>query len=265
MAIDVAATYPGRSNPASADYPFGSIKNKSAPELDDGTPLDRQWGNDLEGFFQSLMVAVGFTPSGVPDKVGASQRFDALIALIKRYGIPYRGVIAFAGTILQIPNEYALCNGANGTPDLRDRFIVGAGSDYNVGDFGGENSKDSGEAGGHSHILSLNGGHSHSLTIYNHTLSVGEMPIHGHGTNYSFALPTGGSTADAGEMNYGINSDNRRITISNAGGGGPHNHGGAVGSVVDHSHIASSVSDHTHSIDVRPPYYALAWIMKLAG
>lgn len=34
---------------------------------------------------------------------------------------------------------YAICNGANDTPDLRDRFVVGAGGGYNVGDKGGEN------------------------------------------------------------------------------------------------------------------------------
>ena len=35
------------------------------------------------------------------------------------------------------PSGWYLCDGNNGTPDLRDRFIVGAGSTYSVGDTGG--------------------------------------------------------------------------------------------------------------------------------
>ena len=38
------------------------------------------------------------------------------------------------------PSGWAICNGQNGTPDLRDRFIVGAGSAYSIGNTGGANS-----------------------------------------------------------------------------------------------------------------------------
>jgi len=38
------------------------------------------------------------------------------------------------------PSGWAICNGQNGTPDLRDRFIVGAGSAYSIGNTGGQNS-----------------------------------------------------------------------------------------------------------------------------
>lgn len=43
----------------------------------------------------------------------------------------------FVGAIADIPNGFQLCDGTNGTEDLRDRFIVGAGSTYSVGDTGG--------------------------------------------------------------------------------------------------------------------------------
>ena len=36
-----------------------------------------------------------------------------------------------------IPSNYHLCDGTNGTPDLRDRFIVGAGNSYNLNSVGG--------------------------------------------------------------------------------------------------------------------------------
>ena len=38
------------------------------------------------------------------------------------------------------PSGWAICDGQNGTPDLRDRFIVGAGSAYSIGNTGGQNS-----------------------------------------------------------------------------------------------------------------------------
>lgn len=43
----------------------------------------------------------------------------------------------WSGTSDAIPTGWVLCNGENGTPDLRNRFIVGAGDEYEVGDVGG--------------------------------------------------------------------------------------------------------------------------------
>ena len=54
------------------------------------------------------------------------------------YGtIPKGGVILWSGSESKIPDGWALCNGSNGTPDLRDRFVVGAGNAYSVGANGG--------------------------------------------------------------------------------------------------------------------------------
>ncbi|TES91563.1 MAG: hypothetical protein E3J94_03655 [Desulfobacteraceae bacterium] len=47
------------------------------------------------------------------------------------------GIIMWSGAIVDIPSGYVLCNGANGTPDLRDRFVVGSGTTYNPDDNGG--------------------------------------------------------------------------------------------------------------------------------
>ena len=51
--------------------------------------------------------------------------------------IPAGIITMWSGAINAIPDGWALCNGENGTPDLRDRFIVGAGNDYVVGGTGG--------------------------------------------------------------------------------------------------------------------------------
>lgn len=54
--------------------------------------------------------------------------------------VPQGSIIPWYGSPGNIPNGFALCDGKNGTPDLRDRFLVGAGNAYKLGDIGGENS-----------------------------------------------------------------------------------------------------------------------------
>ncbi len=51
--------------------------------------------------------------------------------------IPSGGIIIWSGASNAIPSGWYLCNGQNSTPDLRNRFIVGAGSGYSVGNTGG--------------------------------------------------------------------------------------------------------------------------------
>lgn len=52
--------------------------------------------------------------------------------------IPPGVIVMWSGAVSEIPNGWVLCDGDNGTPCLLDRFVVGAGSTYNVGDTGGE-------------------------------------------------------------------------------------------------------------------------------
>lgn len=80
MAIRLADQYVNHVAPDDA-YPHGSFKNETAPEANDGTPLDKAWANNYEGFFQALIEAAGITPNGTPDTVLVSQYFDALTTL----------------------------------------------------------------------------------------------------------------------------------------------------------------------------------------
>ena len=55
------------------------------------------------------------------------------------YGIvPVGGIIMWSGSASNVPGGWKLCNGSNNTPDLRNRFIVGAGDEYGVGNKGGQ-------------------------------------------------------------------------------------------------------------------------------
>lgn len=63
------------------------------------------------------------------------------------------GIIAlWSGTVVDIPNGWALCDGNNGTPDLRNRFVIGAGDTYDPDDSGGASTHNHDFTGdGHTH------------------------------------------------------------------------------------------------------------------
>lgn len=82
MAIKIFEKFAPFANPADGDYPYGSIKNDSIPGAEDGTPLDAVWANDYAGFDAELFAQAGIAPSGQPDKLGASQRVDAILEII---------------------------------------------------------------------------------------------------------------------------------------------------------------------------------------
>lgn len=80
MAIDINTKYPGRVNAPDANYITGSIKNETVPESsNDGTPLDEDWGNDIEGAKQALLLAGGLTASGNPETAIASQILQSVV------------------------------------------------------------------------------------------------------------------------------------------------------------------------------------------
>jgi len=57
--------------------------------------------------------------------------------VVPRDMVPIGGIINWSGAIVAIPSNYALCDGDNATPDLRDRFVIGAGDSYPVAQVGG--------------------------------------------------------------------------------------------------------------------------------
>lgn len=62
-------------------------------------------------------------------------------------------IVLWSGAIVDIPDGWVICDGTHGTPDLRDRFIIGAGDTYNPDDTGG--------ASTHTHDFTTDG-HTHN-------------------------------------------------------------------------------------------------------
>ncbi|MGL5729139.1 MAG: gp53-like domain-containing protein [Plesiomonas sp.] len=110
MAIDFTAKYPGRFDPVSALYPQGKFKNRSAPNTEDGSYMERDWLNDWNGFFGALLKNANVTPNGTVDTAAASQLYDALIG-----GIVKSAGLRDVGTgVNQIPDMSQFLSGGSG-------------------------------------------------------------------------------------------------------------------------------------------------------
>jgi len=155
-------------------------------------------------------------------------------ALRAEHGVPKGVIVMWSGTVATIPSGWALCDGNNGTPDLRDRFVVGARQD----DGGIAKTNITG-------TLTQNGD--------------GQIPSHTHGVGTL-------TTVNAGAHTHGIsqfkdenhNSWGLRYSDTNPAA----------------YHQTESSGAHTHSLSGSTAvfgvgtkniatYYALAFIMKL--
>jgi len=125
--------------------------------------------------------------------------------------IPSGIITMWSGFITAIPSGWTLCDGTNSTPDLRNRFVVGAGDEYSENDTGGEDSV---------------------------TLTENEIPSHNHGIPARSIANASGS-GDANRLARANDSSGTAYTFSNMNDAG---------------------GDQAH--ENRPPYFALAYIMK---
>jgi microcystin-dependent protein len=144
--------------------------------------------------------------------------------------IPAGGIIMWSGAVGTIPTGWVLCDGRNNTPNLTDKFIVGAGGTYNPGNTGGNATitLTEGQLPSHTHAITSDGTHSHTVN----------------------SAYVGGAQADQGQKGrFILESHNYEETTS---ADGAHNHGGAVGA-----------TGRNEAVGILPPYYALAFIMKL--
>ena len=112
--------------------------------------------------------------------------------------IPTGVISLWYGAIGSVPVGWYLCDGTNGTPDLRDKFIVGAGSTYSVAATGGSTD---------AIVVS----HTHTATVTD--------PGHNH---TSLVRPSG-SVTGGGAVNYvsdgNTGTATTGITVSNASTG----------------------------------------------
>jgi len=144
--------------------------------------------------------------------------------------IPSGGIILWSGSTGSIPATWFLCDGSNGTPDLRNSFIVGAGSTYAVN-----------ATGGTADAIVVSHNHTASST------SVVTDPGHTHSGPLFTEVGGGNVVADGNPggptgFTYTTNSNTTGITVATTT-----------------TNTSAGVSGTNANL---PPYYALAYIMK---
>ena len=186
------------------------------------------WGTQLNANWTALDTLLG----------GVTQQEFALLSGQTSL-VPAGVIVMWSGSVASIPSGWYICDGTNGTPDLTGRFVVHADADsggtYAPGDTGGADDVTLTEAQmpAHTHTFSgttsTGGAHSHGFTNFlaPDNLS-GSKPAF---TNFDNAGSSVYVTDSAGNHNHTFSG-----TTSSTGGGTAHEN--------------------------RPPYYALAYIMK---
>ena len=182
--------------------------------------------------------------------------------------VPIGGIIMWSGTIATIPSNWALCNGSSSTPDLRDKFIIGATSDSSgaktnvtgsLTQTGG--SKDS-DLQAHTHantvssshnITASQASHNHAITDGGHTHGLESLPfLATTGTSLRHFLQNGSAanqTTASAVTNISLASETPVITTA-----------GSVSTSISNVSAGSGAGTNANL----PPYYALAFIMRTA-
>lgn len=205
----------------------------------------------------SVIVPDGDTITGGDDTIAENMIHQLLI----NRGIPYGGIIMWSGVVADIPESWALCDGDNGTPDLRERFIAGAGGDLAPFEVGGSATLSG------TGTLELSGAHTHPLDIDGHVLTIAELPAHTHWNGmtddgpgmFNHGSRPAAPAADR-EPSAGKDSGTVEGLTEVTGGDAAHTHTGNT----------TESGLHTHDITLDevvslPPYFALCFIMKIAA
>ena len=194
--------------------------------------------------------------------ISQSEGIKSFINNTTYYMVPRGAIIMWSGTIETIPSGWALCNGTDGTPDLRGSFVIGAGGAYNPLTAGGSATHFHNQPS-HNHTLA----HTHSISVVDHSHTINIS--HNHGYSTTTGGPNESSHAD-GNGTYGIltsaththalsgttgDSSVSNVATSNSSPGGSTGNP-SVGNT-------GNANPNTDNTTILPPYFALAYIMKL--
>ena len=243
---------------------YTKIVNYAAKDaLVEGDPNKIIKGTELDAEFVAIQTAVAtkanlnspvFTgiPRAPTAAFGTNTTQVATTAFVQQNSVPVGGIIMWSGLVANIPQGYALCNGSNGTPDLRGKFIIGAGGSYSPSATGGAATVTLLEANlpAHKHTLSgttvAGGGHTHSVSDAGH--------YHG-GSFTNVGAPVSGGLTGTPSGDWAPANTNMGSAILSVSTAPSHTH--------DLSGDTSTVGSGT-AVNILPPYLALAYIMRTA-
>ena len=186
---------------------------------------------------------------------------DTQLKAVSDYKLPVGAIILWSGAVAAIPTGFILCNGSGGSPDLRNTFVVGAGSTYAPADSGGATTVTLAEANlpSHAHAVNI----TSQATSHTHTATSNTTGAHSH-TFIVHGSP--GSNTDSFDVNGDATSGGTDTpSVQNVSSAGDHSHTITVANESAHQHVVSGNTAATGSgtaVDKLPPYYALCYIMK---
>jgi hypothetical protein len=186
------------------------------------------------------------------------------------------GLIAlWYGSSASCPDGWAVCDGSSvaksdgsgniTTPNLVDRFVVGAGGTLaDQGETGGAATYavTTASGGAHSHATS-GGAHTHTGTVGGTALTTAQLPAHAHNLKTgSITVDAGGSATFTGISSTGTGSSSY---IENTGSAATHNHTVTIDSATPAAGTTDTAAAHTHTLTVPsiPPSIGLHYIMKV--
>ena len=189
----------------------------------------------------------------------ASLKFTRYSVSTEASSVPQGSIIPWYGDKANIPDGFALCDGTKGTPDLRNRFLVGTGSNYALGDTGGEDqvTLTGTQIGNHYHYWSS----MYTSDPYSESYKRSGLKLvkfgydSGVSSVFDAPFPTGKKMLCFFTNNANLSSVNmnaRFISVSDF-------------SSEKMEYITSLAvgTDAKESHENRPPYYALYYIMKV--
>ena len=129
---------------------FPNINGPVTSSPADLNKLDTYTGNTADLNLLSGLSSAAVTNTNVGHLAGVSSNIQTQLNNLSSgvsntnaaisSAVPTGMIMLWSGASTAIPSGYVLCNGSNGTPDLRNRFVVGHGSSYAVGATGGASS-----------------------------------------------------------------------------------------------------------------------------
>ena len=175
---------------------------------------------------------------------------QAVKTFVETY-LPSGTIVLWSGSEATIPSGWVLCDGTNSTPNLQNKFIMGAGDTYAVAATGGATTKSIAEANlpAHNHSVTVNNDtHSHTGSSGNQSASHTHNNANGNFTNNGVNVPT--TTAvltTSGNTGTQSTSHSHTITVN----------------ADTHNHTATSGNTGSGTaLNVLNPYYALCYIQK---
>ena len=185
--------------------------------------------------------------------------------------VPIGGIIMWSGTIAEAEalTNWKICDGQNGTPDLRDKFVLGVGSSAaastaNKGDTNNSNTitLSEGQMPAHNHNITDNG-HNHG----DGTLAAANQSITGEITKISEGFNAAGTaTGVFSKTNNGNNSITESASTSPVSGftmDASHGHDVTGSTSNNTTGITAQVQGNGDSIDIRSAYLALCYIIRV--